>query len=810
LDAFGLDDKGHCLIFTSYSGKWTPFQTVEDGEWLGSFSHVDLDSRRPGKEIYTGGKKGNLYQIVAHPQGGFDTTIIARFPAQEIHTSVAGDLLPSRPGNEMLVFTLLGEAFDLRPRPSGIEFDVVSLPKLGGRVREALLLPAAAGEAPWVAAACRQGEVLLLRMTESGGLESRVIARELMGLGRIALAPVKAGAPLVLYVTRDDGVILRLERTASDEWTREIIYAGPQGPRGIVAGRFDADPTVETVAVFGYSKRVELLSRKRGEPWAVSVIFEDRDKGHWLSCAELDGRNATDEILASGYGGRLVLLARPPGYGLSGIPTAPKQPSTESKPADKLSPFRVGVRSRAEESHQLSPLRYQGGFEPKTLLYETLVRLGENGELLPSLAKAWFPSEGGRVWNLTLRENETFHDGSPVTAEAVALHFRRWVGLPEHAWLSFSRIVRSIRATSPSELRIELERPHALLPELLAINPAAVQSPASYSSDGVLRWPSGSGPFHLERVASAGSRLLLEPRKRVAGADRFELIVTEKQGEAWRLLQEGAVDIVADGWYQEIPRGAFDAEQQLGTRRCFRSPGSSVFYIAFRLDGVTGREEVRHALARAVDRGGLISQLERGYGVPCPSLFVKESGWPQSMISRSALAPPPIDEPLNFVVSTGDQIQLQIAKALCRQFVRAAIPVKLTEMTPGEASEAIRRGAFDLRLGRSWGVPYDPFLTLGQLFRGRAGAVTAVSGEVLCSCPELDALIDAAMAEPLADSRLAVFNRIQEYIESRSLIVPLYAPDRLAVADRSVKTLPLGPDLYHLDLHRVTRSSSGS
>ncbi|MBL8696697.1 MAG: hypothetical protein JNJ88_21570 [Planctomycetes bacterium] len=359
LDAFGLDDKGHCILLTSYSGKWTPYQTVEDGEWLGSFSHVDLDPRRPGREIYTGGKRGNLYQILAHPEGGFDTSIVARFPAQEIHTSIGGDLLPSRPGNELLIFTHAGNVFDLRPRASeALGFDVVPLPKLGGRVREALLLPAAAGEAPWIAAACRQGEVLLLRMTEGGGLESRVIAKELMGLGRIALAPVRAGAPLVLYVTRDDGVVLRLERAASDEWTREIIYAGPQGPRGIVAGRFDADPAVETVAVFGYSKRVELLSRRKGEPWTVSVIFEDRDKGHWLSCAELDGRNQTDEILASGYGGRLVLLARIPGDGLPGIPSGPEAPSPRSRPAPTPAQWRRSPR-RGSTHHAREDRRRQ-------------------------------------------------------------------------------------------------------------------------------------------------------------------------------------------------------------------------------------------------------------------------------------------------------------------------------------------------------------------------------------------------------------------------------------------------------------------
>jgi hypothetical protein len=49
--------------------------------------------------------------------------------------------------------------------------------------------------------------------------------------------------------------------------------------------------------------------------WRAETIFEDLDKGHWLATAELDGRNATREIITSGYSGRMVLLARPPGFG---------------------------------------------------------------------------------------------------------------------------------------------------------------------------------------------------------------------------------------------------------------------------------------------------------------------------------------------------------------------------------------------------------------------------------------------------------------------------------------------------------------
>lgn len=326
-EVVGLDDKGRCTVLMSYSGKWTPFPTVEDREWLGGLASADLDPRLPGAEIYTGGKRGNLYQIQCHAGGGADTRVIARFPGIEIHTLIAGDLLPSRPGTEMLCFAMGGEVFDIRPGNGGADFSSELLLRLPGRVRQALLLPAASGEAPRIATASRGGEVALLTWT-AGGLANRPVLREPMGFGRLARKPARDGEVPVLYATRDDGVVVRLEEPGDGPWRSEVIYAGPQGPRGIAAGRFHEDPAQETVAVFGYGGKVQLLARGPDGRWDVENIFADRDKGHWLATAELDGRNATDELIGSGYGKRIFLLSRPPGYGRKGVATEPAEPKS--------------------------------------------------------------------------------------------------------------------------------------------------------------------------------------------------------------------------------------------------------------------------------------------------------------------------------------------------------------------------------------------------------------------------------------------------------------------------------------------------
>jgi hypothetical protein len=313
----GLDDAGRLSALWSYSGKWTPVYTVHDGKWLGGLVQADLDPRAPGAELYTGSQNGNLYQVTVHAPTFLDSELIAQLPGREIHTLVGGQLDRSTPAPELLAFTNPGGLYVLRARTDGRDgFEIAHHSEILGRIRDALLLPVEPGQAPQIATVGRHGRVEILSF-EDGAPRWTTIHEAPMGAGRLALKPGSTPQSAVLYTVSDDGCVWRHERR-TQAWTSERIYLGPQGMRGLAAGRFDADPGVETLAVFGYSREVELLS-KRGGTWSAETIFTDRDKGHWLCTGEFDGRNSTDELVAAGYSGRVVLLSRPPGHGLAGV-----------------------------------------------------------------------------------------------------------------------------------------------------------------------------------------------------------------------------------------------------------------------------------------------------------------------------------------------------------------------------------------------------------------------------------------------------------------------------------------------------------
>jgi hypothetical protein len=350
VDAYGqneviaTDDRGRWLLLTVYSGKWTAHQVNPDGQWLAPSRSTDLDPRAPGRELYAAGLGGSVHRITLEPEphGRFRlrSVEIGHAAGEEFHTVLAGDLTPERAGGELLVFGITGAVYELVPQgDAGEQFAMPLRARLSGRVRDAVVLPDPGGT-PTIVGASRSGELLAMSL-RGERLESRVLLRASSGLGRVARAAPAAGRGAdhgeVLYVTRDDGVLLRAEQQDDGSWRSAVIFAGAQGLRGVAAGRFDADPDCETVAVYGYGKEVQLVSRRLDGPWQVETIFAGVHQGHWLAVGELDGRNGTDELVATGFGGQVVLLARPPGYALpeAAVPEALRDRPQRAVAADR-------------------------------------------------------------------------------------------------------------------------------------------------------------------------------------------------------------------------------------------------------------------------------------------------------------------------------------------------------------------------------------------------------------------------------------------------------------------------------------------
>tara|TARA_R110002072_G_scaffold105744_1_gene231161 strand:- start:44002 stop:46575 length:2574 start_codon:yes stop_codon:yes gene_type:complete len=786
------DDDGRLLVFSVYSGNWTTHSVTCDGLWLAPSRPSDVDPRIPGNELYAAGRAGSIHQVTLRPQPFARFTLesreIAHVAGEEFHAIIAADLIPGG-SDELLVFGITGAVYQLIAGPAGQNFTIRKVATVPGRVRDVIRMSPNAdanadtsGDASGDASvamlgASRSGHLLRMTLSESG-LAFAEVLHEDCGLGRIASSPNSG----IYYVTRDDGILLRVAfgthaTPGINSVDRQVLYAGGQGLRGVAAGRFFADQR-EAVAVYGYDQRVHMIVRQPDGEASVETIYRSKQRGHWLTVGELDGRNGTDELVATGFDGAVVLLARSPGYALAGaaVPEELRELSASERRFAGKRPLRIAARIGEQALTELSPLCYQGGFESKALVYETLVRRGPDGRIVPGLATSWRVEQDGCVFVFQLRESARWHDGEAVVASDVATHFRRWIGLPEHDWLSSSAHIVKVQATGPHEVRIELDQPSCLLADLCAINPTAVVGPRARNKEGDFVQAIGSGPYALVEVREQAQVL----RYQRQGSEE-QLDLYRGPGDPLDLLLEGTVDAVVGSWLVPVDPARARALAANPRFVVTDGPGSSVLSLTLRWDqGELVDLAKRRAVAAAIDREELVSRVWHGFAdattaYAAPSVV----DWPRGKHVASATAA--FGRPLRFDAKGADPA---LVKAIVEQLRSHKIAV---EVLPVDRSD-LQSSKWDLRIERSHGVPYDPFTVIARFGGARQGAVD----------PQLATMVADLAATSDESDWPGHYTRIQRRLDELLPIVPLLAPRRIAIVPKGRAQGSLDHDLYRL------------
>jgi peptide/nickel transport system substrate-binding protein len=109
------------------------------------------------------------------------------------------------------------------------------------------------------------------------------------------------------------------------------------------------------------------------------------------------------------------------------------------------------------ELHSIEPSRTEGFFT-RVQVAETLVDADGQGVLRPGLARAWEVSSDQRTWTFALRDGAIFHDGTEVTAEAVAASLKAAREEPGTPWGAAP--VSAVTADGKS-VRVQLDQPYS-------------------------------------------------------------------------------------------------------------------------------------------------------------------------------------------------------------------------------------------------------------------------------------------------------------------------------------------------------------
>jgi peptide/nickel transport system substrate-binding protein len=233
-----------------------------------------------------------------------------------------------------------------------------------------------------------------------------------------------------------------------------------------------------------------------------------------------------------------------------------------------------------------------------TLLFDTLVVTDNLGKIRPALASSWQADPGNQRWQFFLRPNLQFHDGSPLTPDAVAASLRA----SNPAWKIFpdaNSVVIERDAPAP-ELLADLARPRN---SIVRRNGAAL---------------SGTGPFHIT-TWTPGKRLVLAANETYwAGRpylDSIEIDLGRASRDQLIALELGRADVA-----EVSPDQSHRAS--LAGRRIAASPPIELLALVFARDAQTPDDRaLRSALALSVDRASIRSVVLQSSGEPTAALL---------------------------------------------------------------------------------------------------------------------------------------------------------------------------------------------
>jgi len=135
---------------------------------------------------------------------------------------------------------------------------------------------------------------------------------------------------------------------------------------------------------------------------------------------------------------------------------------------------------------------------------DTLVRIDPDGKFSPGLASSWEVFDKGATWVFHLRENVTFHDGTPWNAQALVENFDRILD-PETRSLRFIDILRGLQSTEildPMTVKLVFEVPNPAFllsisqPGMGFLSPTAFNDPNNVKHEDMFK---GTGPFILSK-----------------------------------------------------------------------------------------------------------------------------------------------------------------------------------------------------------------------------------------------------------------------------------------------------------------------
>jgi peptide/nickel transport system substrate-binding protein len=453
---------------------------------------------------------------------------------------------------------------------------------------------------------------------------------------------------------------------------------------------------------------------------------------------------------------------------------------------------------------------------PLTSVYDTLVYQDpDTGEFIPGLAGRWELSDDGLVYTFSLRQDVTFHDGTPFNAEAVRINLDRIVD-PQTASQKAVFMLGPYRRTEVVDeftVKIHLDLPYAPLLDALSQVYLGLASPAALDKWGpdYQFHQVGTGPFRfVEYVPNDHLTLVRNPdynwapgvyeNTDAAHLEQIEFRFFVDAATRAPALETGDAQVMGE----VPPRDAVRLDQGADfTLYAVPIPGQPAQFLLNTQLSPLDDVRVRQALLHATDREAIVhtifagtspmahgplSAATRGYSAAVHGLYPHDPDKASALLDEAGWRDTDDDgirdkhgTPLRLTMALGGWgFNPDMAQLLQAQWAQLGVELK-AEVVPYPALlEAGREGSHHLVGFNLFG--HDPNL-LWTFYHSKGGFNFSHVADLT-----LDSLLDQAAATA-GPERDALYAEIQRRIMDQALVLPVRDYVNLNAARSDVKGL---------------------
>ncbi|MEZ5009641.1 MAG: ABC transporter substrate-binding protein [Chitinophagales bacterium] len=476
-------------------------------------------------------------------------------------------------------------------------------------------------------------------------------------------------------------------------------------------------------------------------------------------------------------------------------------------------------------------------------IFDGLVEVNEQLEVVPCIAKSWKLSEDGMQYQFNLRSGIKFHDhqlfdggmGRNVTAADFVYSFNRLLDenvASTGAWLVRGKVTEEnpFVALNDSTLIINLAIPYRPFLSVLTLPYFSVvpkEVVEHYGKDFRTN-PVGSGPFSF-KLWDEQKAMFLEKNKdyfmkdekgnQLPYLDGVKISFINDRASEFEQFRQGNLDFMSgiDPAYKNmiISQNGSLLEEFLPTIDMFTFPYLNTEYLGFSLgkqnNKAIGNKKVRQAINMGFDREKMIQYLRNGIGIPAHAGMIP-AGLPSHDPAKVKGYQYDVKRAKELLKEAGFEngegigdITLHTSSGyidMCTFISKALEDIGLTvEVEMMEAAlqrELMRKNDLDFFRG-SWIGDFPDGENYLALFYGKNGLPPNYT---IFKNDQYDALYEKAVQTEDPAEYIPMYQEMERIIIEEAPVVPLYYDEAVRFVNKKVKGLPNNA-MNLLDLKKV-------